>query len=189
MQVPESLTKRRSEVVSKLKALESQVKPITEFLSNEDHVKLLKQDKTQNMAFLQKEFGIGEVPQGGSENGAARAGGGRADAPLISPPLTFPPPSSHPHPPAGPDQVDALYHYAKWNFECGNYSAASEYLYHYRALSTHPERSVSALWGKVAADILLQVGAGSCSKGRGPCLSLLSQPATPGVPPLLRLQP
>lgn len=24
---------------------------------------------------------------------------------------------------AGPEQVDALYHFAKWNFECGNYSA------------------------------------------------------------------
>ncbi len=55
--------------------------------------------------------------------------------------------------------MDALYHFAKWNFECGNYSAAAEYLYHYRTLSTNPERTVSSLWGKVAADILLQVGA------------------------------
>lgn len=27
--------------------------------------------------------------------------------------------------PAGPEQVDALYHFAKWNFECGNYSAGA----------------------------------------------------------------
>ncbi|WP_289490507.1 hypothetical protein, partial [Klebsiella pneumoniae] len=92
----------------------SAVKPITDFLSDEDHVKLLKQDKTQNQTFLQKEFGI------------------------------------------GPEQVDALYHFAKWNFECGNYSAAAEYLYHYRTLSTHPERTIASLWGKVAADVLLQ---------------------------------
>ena len=105
---------RRADVVSRLRTLESQVKPVTDFLSKEENVKLLKQDKGQNMAFLQKEFGI------------------------------------------GPDQVDALYHYAKWNFECGNYSAAGEYLYNYRLLSTHPERSIGALWGKVAADILLQ---------------------------------
>ena len=45
--------------MTRLKGLEAAVKPITEFLSNEDNVKLLKQDKTQNMAFLQKEFGIG----------------------------------------------------------------------------------------------------------------------------------
>lgn len=114
LQIPQSLVDRRKEVVGRLRSLEDQVKPITEFLSDEANVKLLKQDKTQNMAFLQREFGIGS------------------------------------------EQVDALYHYAKWNFECGNYSAAVEYLYHYRTLSTHPERNISALWGKVAADILLQ---------------------------------
>lgn len=113
-QVPDSLVKRRAEVVSRLKALEAQVKPITDFLSNEEAVNLLKQDKTQNMAFLQREYSIGS------------------------------------------EQVDALYHFAKWNYECGNYSAAVEYLYHYRTLSTHPERTLSALWGKVAADVLLQ---------------------------------
>lgn len=94
--------------------LEGQVKPITDFLSAEDNIKLLKQDKTQNQAFLEREFGIGA------------------------------------------DQIDALYHFAKWNFECGNYSAAAEYLYHYRTLSTHSERGTSALWGKVAAGVLLQ---------------------------------
>jgi translation initiation factor 3 subunit E len=113
LQVPPSLIQRRNDVVNRLRTLEAQVKPITEFLT-EANVKLLKQDKTQNMTFLQREFGI------------------------------------------GPDQVDALYHYAKWNFECGNYSAAAEYLYHYRTLSTHPERNISAQWGKVAAGILLQ---------------------------------
>lgn len=97
-----------------MKALDAQVRPVTDFLSNEDNVKLLKQDKTQNMTFLQKEFSIGG------------------------------------------EQVDALYHFAKWNFECGNYSAAAEYLYHYRSLSTDPQRNISALWGKVGADILLQ---------------------------------
>lgn len=113
-EVPEALVARRKEVVDKLRALEQQVKPITDFLSSEDNVKLLKSDKTQNMAFLQREFSI------------------------------------------GPEQVDALYHFAKWNYECGSYSTAAEYLYHYRTLSTHPERSVEALWGKLAADILLQ---------------------------------
>ncbi|KAI8102657.1 hypothetical protein M9434_005456 [Picochlorum sp. BPE23] len=111
---PESLRLRREEVLSKLAALKEQVQPIVEFLSNDEHVKLLKQDRTQNMNFLQSEFAI------------------------------------------GPAQVDALYAFAKWNFECGNYAAASEYLYHFRTLSTHPERNTNALWGKVATDILLQ---------------------------------
>ena len=56
----------------------------------------------------------------------------------------------------GPEQIDALYHYAKFQFECGNYSAAAEFLYHYRTLSTDNERNMSALWGKLAAEILLQ---------------------------------
>jgi translation initiation factor 3 subunit E len=113
-QVPESLAHRRADVVKRLTSLTTQVKAITDFLSNEEAVNFLKQDKTQNMAFLQREYSI------------------------------------------GPEQIDALYHYAKLNFECGNYSVAGESLYHYRSLSTHPERTISALWGKVAADILLQ---------------------------------
>uniref|UniRef100_A0A2P2LT38 Uncharacterized protein MANES_09G010400 n=1 Tax=Rhizophora mucronata TaxID=61149 RepID=A0A2P2LT38_RHIMU len=56
----------------------------------------------------------------------------------------------------GPEQIDALYQYAKFQFECGNYSGAADYLYQYRALSTNSERSHSALWGKLAAEILMQ---------------------------------
>ena len=82
-QVPESLRQRRVEVVAKLKSLESAVKPITDFLSNEENVKLLKQDKTQNMAVLQKEFNIGERRRaGGSRQGRVAVGvkGTRQDA-------------------------------------------------------------------------------------------------------------
>ena len=32
----------------------------------------------------------------------------------------------------GSTQIDALYHDAKFQFECGNYSAAAEFLYHFR---------------------------------------------------------
>ncbi|XXG41352.1 hypothetical protein AAC387_Pa01g1830 [Persea americana] len=56
----------------------------------------------------------------------------------------------------GPDQIEALYQYAKFQFECGNYSGAADYLYQYRALCTNNERSLSALWGKLAAEILMQ---------------------------------
>jgi len=56
----------------------------------------------------------------------------------------------------GPEDIDALFHYAKFQFECGNYSAAAEFLYHYRSLCTNSERGSSALWGKFAADILQQ---------------------------------
>ncbi|XP_071731194.1 eukaryotic translation initiation factor 3 subunit E [Rutidosis leptorrhynchoides] len=56
----------------------------------------------------------------------------------------------------GPEQIEALYQYAKFQFECGNYSGAADYLYQYRALCTNAERSLSALWGKLAAEILMQ---------------------------------
>ena len=56
----------------------------------------------------------------------------------------------------GQEQIEALYQYAKFQFECGNYSGAADYLYHYRGLCNNSERSLSALWGKMAAEILMQ---------------------------------
>lgn len=77
-------------------------------------MKQLKQEKAQNLPWLQREHNIGS------------------------------------------EQIDALYQYAKFQFDCGNYSEAAEFLYHYRTLSTNSERNLSALWGKLAAEILLQ---------------------------------
>lgn len=53
------------------------------------------------------------------------------------------------------DTLEALYDYSKFQYDCGNYSAASEYLSVYRLLQTNnPGRDFSALWGKFASDIL-----------------------------------
>lgn len=55
------------------------------------------------------------------------------------------------------DSLDYLYKYAKFLFECGNYSIAAEYLYQFRSLNTtNDERNFSALWGKFASEILNQ---------------------------------
>ncbi len=54
------------------------------------------------------------------------------------------------------DHVEALYQYAKFQFECGNYSMAAELLQSYRTLCTSSERNMSALWGKLGSDILMQ---------------------------------
>ncbi|CAI8615065.1 unnamed protein product [Vicia faba] len=56
----------------------------------------------------------------------------------------------------GAAQIEALYQYAKFQFECGSYSGAADYLYQYRALCTNSERSLNALWGKLAAEVLMQ---------------------------------
>ena len=49
----------------------------------------------------------------------------------------------------GPSQIDALYNFAKFQFECGNYSGAAEFLYHYRwghLLLFHLRRLRSFRW-------------------------------------------
>ncbi|KAL5720135.1 hypothetical protein ACHQM5_012831 [Ranunculus cassubicifolius] len=48
------------------------------------------------------------------------------------------------------------YQYAKFQFECGNYSGAADFLYQYRALCTNSDRNLSAIWGKLATEILMQ---------------------------------
>lgn len=62
----------------------------------------------------------------------------------------------HEHHDIGLEDIESLYRYARFQFECGNYEAAAELLYHYRSLCTDYERSFSALWGKLASDILMQ---------------------------------
>ncbi|KAJ7534811.1 hypothetical protein O6H91_12G004600 [Diphasiastrum complanatum] len=54
------------------------------------------------------------------------------------------------------EHIEALYQFAKFQFECGNYSGAGDFLYQYRTLCTNVDRSFSALWGKLAAEILMQ---------------------------------
>ncbi|KAG1672627.1 hypothetical protein FOA52_002108 [Chlamydomonas sp. UWO 241] len=56
----------------------------------------------------------------------------------------------------GPDHVEALFQYAKFQFDCGNYSVAAELLPPYRTLCTNGERNMAALWGKLSSDILMQ---------------------------------
>lgn len=51
--------------------------------------------------------------------------------------------------------LESLFKYAKFQFECGNYSGAADYLGIFRSLSTSAEKNLSALWGKLAAEILM----------------------------------
>ena len=52
------------------------------------------------------------------------------------------------------DQITALYNFGQFQYTYGNYSGAADYLYHFRVLSTDPEMTMSAHWGKLACDIL-----------------------------------
>ena len=50
--------------------------------------------------------------------------------------------------------IEALYDYAKFQYECGQYSEASDMLYYYRYLTNRTEKARIALWGKLASEIL-----------------------------------
>lgn len=55
------------------------------------------------------------------------------------------------------EQVDTLYKFAKFQYECGNYTGASEYLYFVRILMLDTHKNyLPALWGKLASEILMQ---------------------------------
>ena len=52
------------------------------------------------------------------------------------------------------EQINALYNFGQFQYTYGNYSGAADYLYHFRILSTDPDLTISAHWGKLACDIL-----------------------------------
>eukprot|EP01123_Difflugia_compressa_P015353 TRINITY_DN855_c1_g1_i1.p1 TRINITY_DN855_c1_g1~~TRINITY_DN855_c1_g1_i1.p1 ORF type:complete len:485 (+),score=85.79 TRINITY_DN855_c1_g1_i1:73-1455(+) len=53
------------------------------------------------------------------------------------------------------EDVDALYVYAKFQYECGIYDAATECLEQFRLLNTDQTKDYMALWGKLASEILM----------------------------------
>lgn len=60
------------------------------------------------------------------------------------------------------DNIEALYVFAKLNFDCGRYRDSADYLYYYRLLSRNTpediENNFQALWGKLASEILMVNG-------------------------------
>ncbi|XP_025111283.1 eukaryotic translation initiation factor 3 subunit E-A-like [Pomacea canaliculata] len=55
------------------------------------------------------------------------------------------------------EMVDTLYNYAKFQYECGNYSGTAEYLYFVRVLLPPSDKNfMNACWGKLASEILMQ---------------------------------
>ncbi|EHB17733.1 Eukaryotic translation initiation factor 3 subunit E [Heterocephalus glaber] len=55
------------------------------------------------------------------------------------------------------EYLNTLYRYAKFQYECGNYSGAAGYLYLFRVLVPATDRNaLSSLWEKLAYEILMQ---------------------------------
>jgi len=56
-----------------------------------------------------------------------------------------------------PETIEALYRYAKFQYDCGSYGKISDSLTSYRLLtSSGSEKNYSALWGKFSSEILMQ---------------------------------
>jgi translation initiation factor 3 subunit E len=113
-EIPQSMKEHRTQVVARLRSLQTQVEPIVKCLEDPEVVKNFRQDRSFNIQFLQEDHQIGS------------------------------------------EHIEALYQFARFQFDCGNYSHASEMLQSYRTLCLNTERNNSALWGKLAADILMQ---------------------------------
>ncbi|KAJ2722956.1 eukaryotic translation initiation factor 3 subunit E [Coemansia sp. Benny D115] len=54
-----------------------------------------------------------------------------------------------------PEMVVELYNFGQLQYSCGNYGASADMLFHFSILSTDTELTLSAMWGKLASEILL----------------------------------
>jgi translation initiation factor 3 subunit E len=52
------------------------------------------------------------------------------------------------------EQIGVLYKLGRFQYTIGQYQAAADYLYHFRVLTIDPELESSAMWGKLASNIL-----------------------------------
>lgn len=133
-EIPEEMTKKRAQVVSQLKELKAECKALLAVIEDPslEKVRPQKGDRTEKSEKAYKDALVALV-----------------EASKIT-----------------PEQIEALYKYAKLHFECGNYGqvqaggqmGAAEFLPIYRLLVKDPtsDNSLSALWGKLAAEILLE---------------------------------
>jgi len=56
-----------------------------------------------------------------------------------------------------PEMLDTVYKYAKFQYECGNYSPTADYMFLFRNLVAPTDKNyLSSLWGKLATEILIQ---------------------------------
>ncbi|CAH7688011.1 eIF3 subunit 6 N terminal domain-domain-containing protein, partial [Phakopsora pachyrhizi] len=110
--IPDEFTQREQQVMNKLDTLQASVDQIMGVITAPEVVSALRQDKAQNLAYLEKEHDV-----------------------TLS-------------------QIEVLYHHGHYNYSIGNYGGSSDYLYHFRVLSTDNDLVLSSLWGKLASDIL-----------------------------------
>lgn len=52
------------------------------------------------------------------------------------------------------EEIDSLYKLGRYQYTVGQYTAASDYLYHFRVLTVDADLESSAMWGKLVSDTL-----------------------------------
>uniref|UniRef100_A0A0D9WVX5 Eukaryotic translation initiation factor 3 subunit E n=1 Tax=Leersia perrieri TaxID=77586 RepID=A0A0D9WVX5_9ORYZ len=143
-QVLADMVERRAEVVSRLKALDEAIAPVVSLLQNQEGFQQVRDPLAyppdHGVVSLSFEFQMLID----------------LDLNILIVSVYLPSRLGDDMCRIAPDQIEILYQYSKFQFDCGNYSEAAVYLDQYRALCTNSEKSLSALWGKLAAEILMQ---------------------------------
>lgn len=111
-EAPERFEAKSIKIEAELATLEQSSQSIMQVLENPEVASALRQDKSQNQAFLKDTHGISV------------------------------------------EQINVLYRLGQFEYNRGNYTGASEHLYHFRVLSTDHKLVTSATWGKFASEIL-----------------------------------
>uniref|UniRef100_A0A6B2L433 Eukaryotic translation initiation factor 3 subunit E n=1 Tax=Arcella intermedia TaxID=1963864 RepID=A0A6B2L433_9EUKA len=84
------------------------------------------------------------------------------------------------------EDIDAIYTFAKFEYECGKYEVAIDCLNAFRSLNTDPVKDLSALWGKLASEILMS-NWDEAENTIGMLRDLIDEPKVP-TSPLKQLQ-
>lgn len=134
-EVPQDFIEKRLKVVTRLRELEKLTEPILALIMKEEISQEIAKtrDARQLLEYLQKNHGVS-------------ANFGHDLYSLIACFLQF-----------TADMVDTLMEFAKFQYECGNYAGAEQFLTSHRMLITHNDKNyLNNLWGRLACQILMQ---------------------------------
>ena len=161
---PQELEERKDVVIQRITQLQENAQKMIDVISNQTNVQGLRSDRKMNSDYLKVRTGLCTVQLRGCSSQDSLSLSVYAPccvAPMQHRVLTSSQFAVHECSSCvqeqfgiGPEQVDTLYQYAKCIYECGSYKAAGELLHQYTTYSLDPLKLLSAMWGKLASEIL-----------------------------------
>ncbi|RHY06665.1 hypothetical protein DYB25_008901 [Aphanomyces astaci] len=134
--VPAELEKKRHAIIDEVNAAKGQCKPFLTLVDDQDKIIALQNDGLLTAAYLEQHHAVRFL--------------------AVAPYPHFPSFSSSLLVQITVDVLEGLYTYAKLQYECGNYQDCLTYLTYYGVLVPNAsEKYLNALWGKLAAEILV----------------------------------